>query len=205
MKFDVSAELPMNCEAYWKARNSPAFLELLGTTVGKWRIVRVSEKVKGGVVRFHQRTVPTTPLPLVLKIYMGDSELQFDDVLTYDKPGSGVPCVAEVVTTTTLLSRTDIRGTLSCEPRGPHRCVQRFRGDVKVALLGLGGIVERIIVSEMMRSYTMIPGITARYLAQEEKDAGPASVFNVLFGGAEDEDGEERIERRRAEDAARGS
>lgn len=199
--FRVEAELPMDSAVYWEVRNSPEYLAALSKGLKLHSLTVVGSETCVGVTTLRLRTVPNVALPRALKSYLKGGQLAFDDELSFpaEPPAPGAAAEATVVTTNNITTRTNIGGVLRVEPAGPGRCRQVFSGDAAVNLpLGLGSLVENIIIGELKTTYKKLAKITEGFVEAHPEvqftpptPASPAHDESgpvVVVGGESDSD-----------------
>lgn len=60
--------------------------------------------------------------------------------------------------------QVDIHSTLSIVAEGPDTCRQVLTGEVSVKLVGLGRLVENVIVESLKQTYSVLPQVVERYV-----------------------------------------
>jgi hypothetical protein len=121
------------------------------------------EETDQTVIRVHEISprVAGVPGPVLSLIGDGFSYLE-RDVFTRSTRRMQL-----VVTPSKLSSRLDIGGVYHTVEEGPHRCRRVFECHVVCKILGLGGLLEKQIVSDMHRDYELTAQFTERYLAEQ--------------------------------------
>jgi hypothetical protein len=121
------------------------------------------EETDEQIVRVHQISprVAGVPGPISSLIGAGFSYVE-RDVFTRQSRRMNL-----VVTPSRLSSKLDIRGVYYTVAEGLHRCRRVFECQVVCKLPGVGGLLEKQIVSDMHRDYELTATFTERYLAEQ--------------------------------------
>mmetsp|Transcript_51362 Transcript_51362/g.164206 ORF Transcript_51362/g.164206 Transcript_51362/m.164206 type:complete len:423 (-) Transcript_51362:32-1300(-) len=175
MRFSVDCELDMDVDLFWAERTSPAFLSLQAEFL-KLAVAEVmSNTVDGGVMTTKLRTIPDLKLPYMVKSYLNGSDVEFIDTLQFPAQASA-PYEARFTTVNNITERTEVGGLLRVERIGEGRCRQSLQGDCIVKLAGVGGVIERIIVGELQKTYQQLPALVEQWLIVRESHMDDAAL-----------------------------
>lgn len=110
-------------------------------------------------VRRRVRMVPAVELPKPVKKLIGDHEISYDEVSVYDAEKHEVDYHIE----SGAQDRVQVRGVIRFVPHkeGVRRVID---GEVEVKVFGLGGLIERLIESEVQKGYEKIGAFMQRWL-----------------------------------------
>ncbi len=59
--------------------------------------------------------------------------------------------------------QVDIHSTLTIAEEGPQACRQILQGEVNVKIVGLGRLIENVIVESLKQTYAVLPQVVERY------------------------------------------
>jgi hypothetical protein len=119
-----------------------------------------------GKVRRRVRMAPTIQLPKALKKLVGDREITYAEVSTYD-PATRT---SEFFVDHGMRDRLEVKGTIRfIETGGGVRRV--IDGEVHAKVFGLAKIIERLIETETVKAYAKINAFMQRWLDDHPADA----------------------------------
>ncbi|HUJ57477.1 MAG TPA: DUF2505 family protein [Kofleriaceae bacterium] len=164
MKFAIEHVFPeITCAAYEQLYFDEAFNVALGRALDMGRELRRLDITPDRIVRhvcFEPRRDPDPAHPT--NRAFGSSRASFVEELDYDV---GTRRGAWRTIPNVFTERVRNTGTIELAPAGSG--VRRtVRGEVKVSLFGFGGIVERMIVAEIEKSYARSTKFTLDWLAR---------------------------------------
>ena len=125
------------------------------------RLVEENTLADGRVQR-RVRMVPNVQLPAALKKLIGDHEISYDEVSTFDPAKNEV----EYFIDSKAKERVAVQGTIRflASAGGVRRVID---GEVKAKVFGLGSVIEKLVESEVTKSYENIARIMQRYLDED--------------------------------------
>jgi hypothetical protein len=148
---------------YEKIYFDDAFNEAQCRAVKLERHVLTYDRTESRVVR-SVKCVPARDLPAPVAKMIKDNKFSYVEELDYELGKyrghwRTIPNVAS--------EKVDAAGTVEFA-EAPGGGVRRtIRGEIKVAIFGVGGIVERFVVNEVQRSYEEAAAFTVRWIAGE--------------------------------------
>jgi hypothetical protein len=127
----------------------------------EWKIVDREETSTG-----FRRVVEVAPsvgdMPAALKKVLGDN-------IRYRERGEYFKAERRYrvdVVPRSLGGKLSVRGEVTCEPAGENRCRRIFSARVEARFFGVGGMLEKRIVSDLYRSYERAAAYTNTYLRE---------------------------------------
>lgn len=143
---------------------SEAFNQAVARDLGLKERTLLEERVgDDGRRKRRVRMVPAVQLPAAIQALIGDHELSYDEVSVYDPANDEVEYFIDSAARERLTVRGNIR--FSAAPRGVRRVIE---GEVSAKVFGLGGVIERLVQSEVEKSYERIARFMQRYLDEAE-------------------------------------
>lgn len=163
----ANIEHTLNCneETFWeKIFLDKAFNERLYKQVLRFpEFNEVKREDTGSEIR---RTVAVTPdvgeLPGPIRKVAGDN-MSYSEEGVFDKQSRRYRMQ---VKPSTLADKLSIKGELWTEPAGPGKIKRIFKADVTCKIFGVGGMIEKRIISEMEKSYDTAARFTNQYVAE---------------------------------------
>lgn len=161
MKYVIDQEF--RCESVERFRDvyfSEDFNDRVAREIGLKERRLVEEKaLDDGRVLRRVRMVPSVQLPAALKKLIGDHEISYDEVSTFDPAKNEL----EYFIDSKAKDRVSVTGTIRFLPSsgGVRRVIDC---EVSAKVFGLGGVIERLIESEVKKGYEQIARIMQRYL-----------------------------------------
>ncbi len=130
-------------------------------------LARTVVKFESDDAKLHRvlRVGPDRELPGAVKKVLGTDRLEYEERLdyrwgTYKAQWETVPSV--------MASKVDARGTISfAESGGAVRRVAE--GEIKVKLLGVGGLIEKLVVADVEKSFKDAADFTQRWIDEKAK------------------------------------
>ena len=141
-----------------------AFTTSMSEAVRVARTVLRLERTPERVVR-HQRCEPIRDVPAPIARFVGERRFAYLEELDFELgKGHG----QWRVTPSIAADRVDAHGTLHFDAAdgGMTRVV---RGEIEIALFGIGALAERFVVGEVERSYADAADFTRRFLASRAR------------------------------------
>ena len=106
------------------------------------------------------RMVVDVDLPRPVRLLIGDADISYDEVSTYDPKSRTVDYVIE----SAAQDRVHVGGRIFFEEAGADRVRRRIEGEVRVRVPGLSGVIERIVRREVKKSYQKLAVYMQRFL-----------------------------------------
>ena len=164
MRYTIDQELRCeSVERFAAVYFSETFNEGVARELGlKERRLVEEELVEGERVRRRVRMIPSVQLPGALKKLIGDHEINYDEVSIYDPKSHEV----EFYIDSAARDRLEVKGIIRfLETASGVRRLIDCEADARV--FGVGGLIERLIESEVKRSYETIAKVMQRYLDED--------------------------------------
>lgn len=142
---------------------SEAFNQGVAREIGlKERRLVEETTLDDGRVQRRVRMVPSVQLPLPVKKLIGDHEISYDEVSTFDPTTNEVAYFID----SAAKERIEVKGSIRFlpSPNGVRRVID---GEVKAHVFGLGKVIEKLVESEVTKSYDKIALIMQRYLDED--------------------------------------
>lgn len=161
MKYVIDQEF--RCESVERFRDvyfSEDFNNRVAGEIGLKERRLVEEKtLDDGRVLRRVRMVPNVQLPAALKKLIGDHEIAYDEVSTFDPAKNEV----EYFIDSKAKDRVSVTGIIRFVPSsgGVRRVIDC---EVSAKVFGLGGVIEKLIESEVKKGYEKIALVMQRYL-----------------------------------------
>jgi len=76
------------------------------------------------------------------------------------------------MTPTILADRVTVEGELRVEPAGAGRCVRILDGDITARLFGVGGLLERAAIREVVSGYDVAAKVAAAFARERARAPG---------------------------------
>lgn len=115
-----------------------------------------------------RRVVEVTPnigeLPGPIKKVAGDN-MSYAEEGVFDKKTKRYRLT---IKPNTLADKLFVKGELWTEPAGPNKIKRLFKADVTCKIFGIGGMIEKRIISDMEKSYDLAARFTNDYLAKNQ-------------------------------------
>lgn len=127
-----------------------------------WR--EVSREQHGSGLKRVVEVVPYVgELPAALKAVVGEG-IGYEErgVLSRDTKSYQVEVVPN-----RLADKISVKVGLSTTPDGDNRCRRKARADVSVKIFGVGGTIEKRLLSDLERSYQKSADFTNRFIAEK--------------------------------------
>jgi hypothetical protein len=164
MKYTIDQEFRCeSVERFAAVYFSETFNEVVAIELGlKERRLVEEEPVEGERVRRRVRMIPSVQLPGALKKLIGDHEINYDEVSTYDPKSHAL----EFYIDSAARDRLEVKGTIRFvkTASGVRRLIDC---EANARVFGVGGLIERLIESEVKKSYETIAKVMQRYLDED--------------------------------------
>jgi hypothetical protein len=165
---EFRVEHAFNCseQTFWskiffdQEYNRRLFLERL--KFAGWKETKHEER-DGKVVRVVEAIPPIGDLPSALKAVVGEGA-GYEERGTLDLATNRY--TAEV-TPNRLAEKISVRIELSTVADGPDRCKRIAKGNVNVKIFGVGGLLEKKMISDLEKSYTKSAEFTNEYIKEK--------------------------------------
>lgn len=166
MKFRAEAKFPdIPLEEYEQLYFDDAFNDAMCKAVKLERTLLKIER-RGDVLERHTKVAPIgREIPAPVAKVIGASRIEYVEELTYDfaKHGGVWRTISSV-----LPDKVDTHGTLTMRAEGAG-CARVSEGEVTVKVFGVGGIVEKVIIADVEKSYEDAARFTRDYCAQRRR------------------------------------
>ena len=118
------------------------------------------------------RTVPGIKLPRLVRGVVPNGKVEFVDTRRYRAGAEKTfPFAQEFTTLNNITKHSVVRGTITVREMGARACVVEVEGECQVALRGIGGIIENIVVDGIRKAYELLPEITREWSEYKAKVA----------------------------------
>lgn len=153
---------------------SEGFNNAVSPHIGLKRRELVEQKqLEDGRIERRVRMEPTVQLPPALKKIVGNKVISYDEVSTFD-PASNK---ADYWVDSAIKDRLEVKGTVEFLPDGDGRVRRVIHAEVNARVIGLRGIIEKLIRREVESSYQKIAAFMQRYLDElGDEPVEPATV-----------------------------
>ena len=164
----LEVEHTFNCSeaTFWeRIFLDPEYNERLFKTELKFPVWReVSREERGGKLHRVVEVVPYVgELPAALKAVVGEG-IGYEERGVLDRAGRRYDVV---VVPNRLADKLSIRVDMSTVPDGDKRCRRKARAEANVKIFGLGGTIEKRLLSDLERSYQKSADFTNRFIAEK--------------------------------------
>ncbi|KAG7675223.1 hypothetical protein Ndes2526B_g08087 [Nannochloris sp. 'desiccata'] len=180
---DVQAILPCNAQQYYVERDSAAFRALLSKalSLGVYKFRDTWRDGGSTFVRLVTKPEISSWVPSSVRNAVANaSEIEFHDIIEYRPSDTTGPSYTLHVRTESpfLGDKLRVNTTLELIPQTDNTTLQRLSGTVCVRMLGMGGLIEKAIRDNLVKTYQQLPEIVSRWeayraeLLVQEGDAG---------------------------------
>ena len=130
------------------------------------------------------RTVPGIKLPRLVRGVVPNGRVEFVDTRRYRAGAEKTfPFAQEFTTLNNITKHSVVRGTITVTETGEKSCVVDVKGECRVSLRGIGGIIENIVVGGIEKAYATLPQITREWAAHKARVANGELDGPVEVGG----------------------
>lgn len=165
---DLRLEHTFNCseETFWSKvffeedYNRRLFLDRLKFSL--WRETKREER-GNEVHRVIEAAPPVGDLPAALKAVVGEG-VKYEERGVFDRAARRY--TVEVVPGR-LADKIQVRVEMHTQADGPERCKRFVHGTVSAKIFGVGGLLEKKLLSDMEKSYARSAEFTNAYLAEK--------------------------------------
>ena len=164
MKLDVTHTIAVNAEKLWNFYHSPQYEAYYPSRIGLQAYEVIETKETDQYVYRRVRVVPQIPSAaqsLVNKVLKMNGIAYEETQKRYKDPkrmwlewGTLLPMVQDKI---------HIEGTLEFVPVDDRSCKRILRGDVQVKVFGVGGQIEKMIISGVTDTYEKMARIAEQY------------------------------------------
>jgi hypothetical protein len=141
--------------------NRRTFIDILG--FNGWKVL--SERKTDD---FIEREIDVSPnvgdIPAAIKAVVGET-LGYVEKGRYDRKRRRYAVKA---ISPKLGDRFSFEGEMYTEPVGPNRCRRIFNVKVTTKIFGIGGVVEKLVISNLEKSYAQSAAFLDRYVAEKK-------------------------------------
>ena len=157
-RIDIAAD-----QFYEKVYFDEAFNAKLYADLGfrERRVLKLEDR--GDVVYREILQVPERDLPGPVKKVMGGEQLAYTEKGTWHKKTGRVEI--EIVSSVKP-DKSKSKGIFSIEPDGPSACKRVFDFEVKVDIFAIGGMIEKVIMDDVVKGYDRSAEFTNRWLRE---------------------------------------
>jgi hypothetical protein len=71
------------------------------------------------------------------------------------------------ITPNKLADKVTIKGAMTTQPKGDNKCLRVFECKVNAKIFGVGGMLEKRVISDMQESYAVAAEFTNKYIAEK--------------------------------------
>lgn len=127
-----------------------------------WR--ELSREERGGLIHRVIEVVPYVgELPGPIKAVVGEG-IGYEERGVYDRAAKNYKVT---VVPNKLADKLNVKVEQWTVPDGEGRCRRKMRGDVNVKIFGVGGAIEKRMLSDLERSYQKTADFTNRFIAEK--------------------------------------
>jgi hypothetical protein len=165
---DFRVEHRFNCseESFWSKvffdpdYNRRLFLERLKFT--GWREIK-SEEQGDQIHRVIEAVPPIGDLPGPVKALVGDG-VRYEERGVFDRKSRRYTAT---VVPNRLADKISVQIELSTVADGPEHCKRIAQGTVKAKIFGVGGLIEKIMIGDLEKSYAKSAEFTNAFVAEK--------------------------------------
>ena len=174
-----SGILNIEPSSYFVERDGDAFRSFFASTLKLGHLLfdeNASVVTEGDTCRVLLVTKPELGawIPSSLRSRVDAAEIEFHDEIVYRREDiESPPYVLHVRTSSPFLKeRFRLESTLSLTPvvgeDGAVGCIQRLQGHVEVHMMGLGGLIQRMVRDSVHNTYKKLPNVIEGWLVERE-------------------------------------
>ncbi|MBI5498240.1 MAG: DUF2505 family protein [Deltaproteobacteria bacterium] len=149
-------------DEFWAMLLDKQFDRELQPALGVRQREELERKDDGKRLQRRIRMVPGFPAPAAVQKALDNVELEYMEESTYDRERGELHWV---ITPNVLKERVTARGVVRVRPEG-NGVRRTIDGEVTVRLLGLGGLIEKLVKENTVRSYEGASRFTAEFIRQ---------------------------------------
>ncbi|KAI8111214.1 hypothetical protein M9434_004787 [Picochlorum sp. BPE23] len=175
-----SGILNIEPSSYFVERDGDAFRSFFASTLKLGHLLfdeNASDVTEGDTCRVLLVTKPELGawIPSSLRSRVDAAEIEFHDEIVYRRDDiESPPYVLHVRTSSPFLKeRFRLESTLSLTPvvgeDGAVGCIQRLQGHVEVHMMGLGGLIQRMVRDSVHNTYKKLPSVIEGWLVERER------------------------------------
>jgi len=173
-KFKFASELCVSAREFIDDKDTDAYRSFHMQRVGtrELEIVRDDLERETNERTIVIRTVPGIKLPRLVARVVPNGKVEFVDTRKYLNGAEKTTPFAQAFTTVNNITKHSVvRGTITVREMGARACVVEVEGECQVALRGIGGIIENIVVDGIRKAYELLPEITREWSEYKAKVA----------------------------------
>src|SRR5204863_7686090 len=102
-------------------------------------------------------------IPQVFRSVIKDMSYTEHNVFHRDRSSMDV-----VIEPALMKNKFDFKGVYAVTPLGPGRCRRVFEGDVKIAVMIIGGQIEKFMIERLRASYEIATDVTRKWIAKRK-------------------------------------
>jgi len=163
-KLQIEHVIPLSADEYWRINNQADFEEFQAPKLRLNAYTEIERREAGGTLHRRIRVEPDIkipgPLQGLLKKNLGNQAFYYEE--TRDIPVNPDPkrmAYDWEIHPPALADKLHIAGRFIVEPIDDSSCRRTLTGEVKVKILGLGGLVEKFAAGELQKTYDQIPKV----------------------------------------------
>jgi hypothetical protein len=123
----------------------------------------LKQEDRGDTVYREVLQVPERDLPGPIKKALGAEQLAYTEKSLYDRKTGKVDID---IVSSVKPDKVKVQGVFWVEPAGPDHCQRLFELEVKVDIFAIGGMIEKLIMEDVVRGYDQSADFTNRWLAE---------------------------------------
>ena len=173
-KFKFTSELRVSAREFIDDKDTDAYRSFHMQRVGTKELEILSDDLELGTRErtIVIRTVPGIKLPRLVARVVPNGKVEFVDTRKYlDGAEKKTPFAQAFTTVNNITKHSVVKGTITVRETGARTCVVEVEGECQVALRGIGGIIENIVVDGIRKAYELLPEITREWCEYKAKVA----------------------------------
>lgn len=125
----------------------------------------LKQEDRGDTIYREVLQIPERDLPGPVKKVVGADQLAYTEKSSYHKKTGKVDID---IVSSIKPDKIKSKGVFWVEPDGPNACKRIFDFEVVVHIFAIGGVVEKLIMDDVVRGYDKSADITNRYLRERQ-------------------------------------
>ncbi len=159
---NIETHIPLNIEKFWSFFFTDSFEQFQLSYVNLESIELLEEKPAGSIVHRTVKVTPNVPGALrgIIAKVLGKEDLFYTDVQQKDLENYTI----NFNTTPPILADSiKIGGTFSAVATGDNSITLSLKGDARVGIFAVGGLIENAILTELKKTFKDLPRIVTAY------------------------------------------
>lgn len=168
MRLFCEHRIPAAAEDFWEWLHDPEYEARVARALGLIEYRELARRESRGEV--YRRIQVASPLPSSLAPIV--SRLVSVDEAGYLEEqwrSRDDRVVRWRMTPTILADRVTVEGELRVEPAGTKGCLRILDGDITARILGVGGLLERVAIREVIGGYAVAAKVAAAFARERAK------------------------------------